>query len=136
MSHAKERGIVILVLAISLRYKLCWVKLQAVPFWSVERVRSQRSETGARRNKREKTGGEAPVPKPPSARSPPGFSCSAISRDLSTIQKGTASCSLCCVACFHVDTRIHGSLITNEGVQEMMTIRAVDIYDSHCPVTF
>ena len=31
-------------------------RLQAVPFWSVERVRSQRSETGARRNKREETG--------------------------------------------------------------------------------
>ena len=28
-------------------------RLQAVPFWSVEMVRSQRSETGARRNKRE-----------------------------------------------------------------------------------
>ena len=33
-------------------------RLQAVPFWSVERVRSQRSETGARKNKREETGGE------------------------------------------------------------------------------
>ena len=33
-------------------------RLQAVPFWSVEMVRSQRSETGARRNKREETGGE------------------------------------------------------------------------------
>ena len=30
-----------------------------MPRWSVERVRSQRSETGARRNKREETGGEA-----------------------------------------------------------------------------
>ena len=33
-------------------------RLQAVPFWSVEMVRSQRSETGARRNKRKETGGE------------------------------------------------------------------------------
>ena len=115
MSHAKERGIVILVLAVSLCYKLCWVRLQAVPFWLVERVRSERSETGARRNKREKTGGEAPLPKPPSARSPPGFSRSAILRDLSTIQKGTAACSLCCVACFQLNTRIYSPLITNDG---------------------
>ena len=50
-------------------------RLQAVPFWLVERVRSQRSETGARRNKREETGGEdfpfpffPPLPKSPSAR--------------------------------------------------------------------
>ena len=34
-------------------------RLQAVPFRSVERVRSQRTETGARKNKREETGGEA-----------------------------------------------------------------------------
>ena len=34
-------------------------RLQAVPFWSVEMVRSQRSETGARRNKREETGGDS-----------------------------------------------------------------------------
>ena len=33
-------------------------RLQAVPFWSVEMVSSQRSETGARRNKREEAGGE------------------------------------------------------------------------------
>ena len=32
------------------------LRLQAVPFWSVEMVRSQHSETGARRNKREETG--------------------------------------------------------------------------------
>ena len=32
------------------------VRLQSVPFWIDERVRSQRSETGARRNKREGTG--------------------------------------------------------------------------------
>ena len=31
------------------------IRLQAVPFWLVERVRSHRSETGARRNKREET---------------------------------------------------------------------------------
>ena len=61
---------------------LHFARLQAVPFWSVERVRSQRSETGARRNKREETGGEkekkgtlsfpfpsfTPLPKLPSAR--------------------------------------------------------------------
>ena len=35
------------------------VRLQAVPLWSVKRVRSQRSETGASRNKREEIGGEA-----------------------------------------------------------------------------
>ena len=61
------------------------------------------SETGARRNRREETEGEAgrkgtalffpPLPKSPSARSLQFFSCSAISRDLSTIKKGTA-CSL------------------------------------------
>ena len=32
--------------------------MQAVPYWSVEVVRSQCSETGARRKKREETGGE------------------------------------------------------------------------------
>ena len=37
------------------------IRMQAVPFWIVERVR----ETGARRTKREETGGEAPLPKPP-----------------------------------------------------------------------
>ena len=37
----------------------CVVRLEAVPVWLVERVRSQRSETGARRNKREETGVEA-----------------------------------------------------------------------------
>ena len=47
------------------------IRLQAVPFWLVERMRSKRSETGARRNKREETGGEAffpPLPKSPTAR--------------------------------------------------------------------
>ena len=34
-------------------------RLQAVPFWSAERVRSQCTETGPRRHKREETGGEA-----------------------------------------------------------------------------
>ena len=78
-------------------------RLQAVPFWLVQRVRSQRNETGAGRNKPEQTGGEAgrkgtlsfpfpffpPLSKPPSACSL-CFSRSAILRDLSTIQKGTA----------------------------------------------
>ena len=44
---------------------------QAIPFWSVERVRSQCSETGARRNKREETFPFpffTPLPKLPSAR--------------------------------------------------------------------
>ena len=70
-------------------------RLQAVPFWLVERVRSQ-SETGARRNKREESGGETLFPASPQAPLhwfAPVFSGSAISRDLSTIQKG-AACSL------------------------------------------
>ena len=52
----------------SSRGRLSELRLQAVPFWIVERVR----ETGARKNKREETGAEAffpPLPKPPSARS-------------------------------------------------------------------
>ena len=36
-------------------------RLQVVPFWSVERVRSQRSETGARKNLREETSPQAPL---------------------------------------------------------------------------
>ena len=74
-----------------------WNSLQAVPLWSVERGRSQRSETGARKNKPEETGGEAgrkASPQVPLRSFAPVFSRSAISRDLSTIQKGTA-CSLC-----------------------------------------
>ena len=59
-----------------------WPRLQAVPFWSVERVRSQRSETGARRNKQEAS------PQAPLRSFAPVFS-----HDLSTIQKWTA-CSL------------------------------------------
>ena len=59
-------------------------RLQAVPFWSVER-----SETGARRNKREET---KPPPPPPSARSLQFFRAR-LFRATSTIQKGTA-CSL------------------------------------------
>ena len=44
-------------------------RLQAVPFWSVEMVRSQRSETGARRNKWEETFPfSTPLSKPHSAR--------------------------------------------------------------------
>ena len=43
------------------------IRLQAVPFWLVERVRSQHSETGASGNKREET--EEPLPKLPSAQS-------------------------------------------------------------------
>ena len=59
-------------------------RLQAVPFWSVER-----SETGARRNKREET---RLSPSPPSARSLQFFRAR-LFRTPSTIQKGTA-CSL------------------------------------------
>ena len=44
-------------------------RLQSVPFWSVERVRSQRNETEARRNKREKKTGEEASPQAPSAHS-------------------------------------------------------------------
>ena len=40
----------------------CTFRLQAVPFWSVEMVRSQRRETGARRNKREETFPKSPAP--------------------------------------------------------------------------
>ena len=51
------------------------IRLQAVPFWSVERVCSQRSETGARRNKREETG-EKFYPFSRLSPSPPPLVCS------------------------------------------------------------
>ena len=67
-------------------------RLQAVPFWSVER-----SETGARRNKREETGRSLQ------------FFRARLFRATSTIQKGTA-CSLwkkglCCTPIAHAKVK-------------------------------